>query len=488
MSKMPGDGTDKLKDIAPQNLLPELKKGIANARLYARRVAVDITSEVSMLNTFTPAKQHTGEKRTITIHDRSKRAYRFTVNSNGRDWGVLGYSIHPCLNFIHALFPTESDFQKGVTLAFEMQKKHLVFHKKLIDIHPIIGTCILLGRSIISRILNKNPALLTDLRLEYAHPTQWIESHLSLAEKSLNSIHSTFSALKERTSDTLTRSFLSDVQKECELLIVECCFFSFLLLDFTVKMMRHKDYTVPCVLKESAFSISPKEYAELEQDIMRLRSLYLEYVREDLGDLFPLPNRKNIIETGEIYLPSYVSIDDIEAILNQYAILWDSAAQGLSHNHAYPVKFGRAKIHNDMEIGIQSGSNNSEDRLSFRMPGFNIRIDKDMRHNMMTLDIGGVSLRHALSCAEEFLSTTQFDKKTPSLFKKESYADNQKVLLENKMALLAAVLMNASYPIGLRRKKTFSHHSREFVARDDYFNNFSNILAHIKEGLERPQK
>lgn len=478
---------DELREKSEINLVQDLKKSITHARFCARRVATDIHSEISKLNIFEPARLHKGESKIVTIRDRSKKSYQFVADCDGRDWGVFGYSIHPCLNFINSVYKTETDFQTGVERALITNKKHLSFHKKLIDIHPIIGTSILLGRSALSRAKTAEPEMLERIGYEQTHPSVWFESHMTLAERSLHSIESTFSLLKERTTDTLTQSFLHDVQQECELLIAECCFFSFLILDYVVLLMSRKAQIMPCTLKESPFPISSSEYALREKDILRLRSAYMEYVNERLDTVFPMPDVRRIAETGEIHLPVYVSISDIESIVSTYAQFWDQLATALAHGAAHPLQHGRTRIINDLEIGIGHGSLDSEDRLSFRLPHFNIRIDKDVRHEVITLDIGGASLKHVLSCAEEFLSTIFIDKKMPSVFQKETSGDDQNVILENKMALLASVMMHASYPIGLRKKPTISHHSREFVAKDEYYHNFSHILDCIKEGLERPQ-
>ncbi len=489
MTQSHDDCVEKLREKSEIELIPELKKTMLRAWNDARRVARAMRDNIGSLNVRTPARIHAGEVCTFSVQDKSGKSYQFSADSNGKDWGVSGHNILPCLNFLERGLRSEHEASTTITKAVSDEKKHNHFYKQLTDTHPLIGTSIILGRIGLSEFVKKHPEKFKAEAYVDFNPEQWYDSHLNSAQNALESINKAFALLHERCGDELTQRFLADCKRECELLIIECCYFSFLLLDhFMLRALRGK-FVLPCVTKDTSLVISPNDYVKYETDILRLRTAYVEYYKQSqLTDVFPIPNRSTVIETGQIRLPVIASMKDIEALLNHYSDLWGQISDGLAKSIAHPVRRGYAHIINSTQIGIQSGSAIAQDRLSFRTPAFNIRIDKDPRHKMLTLDIGGVSLTHALASAEENLETLLVEKKLPTVFKGVQDTSENKSRLEQQIALVASMMMGSSHGVGLRKKQTISHHSREFVGKDEYYDNFSHILASVKEGLERPAR
>lgn len=483
------DGLENLREQSETALIPELKRAVLHTWKEAARIRRAMKDTLGHFNVTKPARRHPDEMCDFTLSDKKGFSYQFTADSNGVNWGVSGYNILPCLNYIVENYHTEQNVTATIAKAVSDTKTHNHFYKRLIEAHPLIGTSILLSRIELSSLMATYPRKLKSEKYAGINPEQWHESHLRVAEKTLESISTAFSQLQDRCSDQITHSFLDDCRRECELLIIECCNFSFLLLDHFFKRALRNKFVLPLVTKDTPLTLSPQEYLERERDILRLRAGYVEYYKQSrLTNLFPVPDLSSIIKTGQIHLPAYASIHDIEALLQQYASLWEQMSHGLSKKIPFQFNGGYTHLGNGLEIGIQKGRSSSEDRVSFILPGFNIRIDKDMRHKMITLDIGGVSLEHALACAEEYLAAVKIEHTLPSVFEGVSGDLNPTIKLENKIALVASMMMSASYPVGLRKKPTVSHHSREFVAKDDYYSNFSHILDCIKEGLERPGK
>ncbi|MEK7648849.1 MAG: hypothetical protein AAB400_02945 [Patescibacteria group bacterium] len=481
------DGLEKLRERSETSLIPELRKVMLHASKEARKIARDMRDQIGKFNVTNPARRNPGVVETFVIRDKSGTSYQFIADSNGRDWGVSGYNILPVLNILHSPLLTEQELSTACSKAFGQKAGHNHFYKRLIEIHPLIGAATVLARTQLPGILARHPSRLESKDYAEFNPEKWYEVHLTTAEKALFSINKVFALLSERCNDEITRSFLHDCKRECELLIMECCHFSFLLLEHFLGKLSRNQCVIPCVVKDTSLAISPQEYLLREKEILRLRSAYVEYYNQSrLIDVFPMPDRQKVIENGEVRLPVFASIYDIEALLQHYSNLWEQLSSALQKNKSFPFNKGYAKIVNACEIGIQHDSAHSQDRLSFILPGFNIRFDKDSRHGSITLDVGGISLAHALACAEEYLGTVQVDKKLPTVFKGVSDEINPQIKLENKIALVASMMMGSSRAVGLRKKPTISHHSREFVAKDEYYNNYSHILACIKGGLERP--
>lgn len=480
------DGLEKLREKSETALIPELRKVVVRASADARKIARNMRDEIGRFNVTKPARRNSGAVETFVIRDKSGVSYQFDADSNGKDWGVTGYNILPVLNILSMPSLTEQVLSAACTKAFSENKKHNHFYKRLTEIHPLIGSAIALSRAQLPSILARYPARLASKEYAEFNPEKWYEAHLITAEQALSSIDKSFSLLQERCGDELTRNFLIDCKRECELLIMECCHFSFLLLEHFLGRMSRDKFVIPCVVKDTSLAISPQEYLQREKEILRLRSAYMEYYNQSrLTGVFPMPERSKVIENGEIRLPVYASIHDIEALLLHYKNLWEQLESGLAKKQPMHFQRGYTKMGNESEISIQRGSSHSQDRLSFILPDFNVRIDKDLRHNSITLDVGGVSLAHAFACAEEYLGTVQVDKKLPTVFQGVSDTIDPQIKLENKIALVASMLMGAAHPVGLRKKPTISHHSREFVGKDEYYDNFSHILSSIKEGLER---
>ncbi len=487
MTKSHDDGLEKLQEKSETALIPDLKKTMLRSWSDVRRIARAMRDNIGSLNVRTPARIHAGEVCTFSVEDKSGRTYQFTADSNGKNWGISGHNILPCLNYLESGLRSENEASAAITRAVSDEKKHNHFYKQLIDIHPLIGTSIILGRIGLSEFIKNHPQKFKAEAYAEFNPEQWYDSHLNIAETALKSINKAFALLHERCSDELTQRFLADCRRECELLVIECCYFSFLLLDHFMQRALRGKFVLPCVTKDTPFVISPQDYVTYERDILRLRTAYVEYYKQaQLTDVFPVPNRAIVIETGQIRLPTVASMKDIEALLKHYSDLWEQLSTGLTKGIAHPVRGGYAHITNSIEIGIQSGSATAQDRLSFRTPAFNIRVDKDPRHKMLALDIGGVSLTHALASAEENLRTLLIEKKLPTVFKSIEDTSENRSKLEQQIALVASMMMGSSHGVGLRKKQTISHHSREFVAKDDYYDNFSHILSCVKEGLERP--
>gem|GEM_PF-6794147 len=480
-------GLEKLRVLADKNSAPALKKNTDRAAVDAQRISREVSDSLARLGSFTSAKNHNGEHREFTFKDKSGRSYDYTFDSDGNTWGAFGYSIQPILNFIYKHYPTQQDYEVAVDRAIVQQQSHLRFHKRLTDFHPIIGTAILLARTTASSLSdNPNYAKMTKGRDSH-DAAQWYEQHMIQAEETIGMIDRFFSSLRERVNDTLTESFLGDAQKECELLIAECCYFSFLIFNHFMDGLEDRRLTIQLILKDSPFPISSRDYDERERNIINLRNAYLEYLHDKpLDHTFPMPSREQVRETGEIRLPVYVSTDDLTAILGQYRSLWSDLANGVRSNKAVPFKGGYGRLSNTVEIGVQSGSSSSQDRFSLRAPAFNIRFDKDPKRDVITMDIGSASIDHALACAESFLEQSVIGKKVSSVFRNTAGLDEKSVQMENKMALVASVMMNASKAIGLRSTNTISHHSREYVGKKkEYYDNFTHILASLKAGLER---
>lgn len=113
------------------------------------------------------------------------------------------------------------------------------------------------------------------------------------------------------------------------------------------------------------------------------------------------------------------------------------------------------------------------------------RVDKEAGY--LGLDDGGIDFHQTLAYAQEIRA--QDAKKEPhfhpSIMKSKARGGGQGPVLtsENKMALIAAIVMSAGREFGMRAHLPMSHHSYEYINVPDHFDHFFEIAQTLHESL-----
>ena len=482
MTSSSGRGMDGLRLEHLKKRMPELKDIARRTYKQVLTISRNLSDTMGSLDTFSQAAKCIGEIRTLTFSDKKGNSYPIEVIASKSGWRTVGHNIRVYLSFLQLLGSEEGAIHTMQQSIEQGDADSINFHLSLIQRNPIIGCALLFLRHHLQLARSIEKTAKYDAEV---NPAIWFSDTMRVAQQTHGHLGYAIDSLRSRCSDEISQQFLSDVQRECELLIAECCYFSGRIAIRQIEFLHKGNDSKQYFMRESPFPLTVAEYDSREQEILNLRNVFAEHF-ETLYSAFPMPNRKSIEKTGIIYLPVYLSSDDIAAFLQVFSSFLEAIADGIKPQKSFLFKSGNVGIINTLQIGIQSGSAHSQDRLSIRTPSFNIRVDRDDVRKTLGFDIGSASVDHALACAYDAMQATHDPSKGLSIFKDTTARrSGNSYPLENKMALVASIMMGATHLVGLRTKPTISHHSREFVAKDEYYNNFSNILADIKEGLER---
>jgi len=329
----------------------------------------------------------------------------------------------------------------------------------------------------------------------------WFKNTVEKAVKTDKTVGSFFETVRSEGTgnESELTHFLSDWEKEIQLNIAEC-------LNLASCMAIHIQNEDCAVLTSSLLvPLGGYDFRQAVQAVNDLagHSVYKEY----LGDI---SQWKQEPQNG-VRIPAYTSVIDVKRAIEAYERFWGRALDGINakdlklqkHDDAVSLLLGNAATvfvrprenpRAEARIDIQGGQPYS---------GLSIRVDNERGRNRISADMGGAAFQDAIDYARHVarLSTNknivmnykQMIDERGRLIGNDKIAypsimEFDSIDVGKKIALFLALAMQEGNAVGFRSGDFYLHHSREYVAKPEYYEHFATIAEQFVSVYRRIQK
>ena len=196
--------------------------------------------------------------------------------------------------------------------------------------------------------------------------------------------------------------------------------------------------------------------------------------------------------------------------------MWMYIRGGFENKRAFHIRKKEDRTYIDSDYGpsillrpkaIKDGLKRRGARIGIDLPlqdgtSFGLRIDRDEYTQSMTIDYGNLEIYHALAIAGYIFHLGEL---TPphdpyrrisffnaEMIEKKGESDEGVPLsLKNKATYVISAIMSTVTPMLTRIGRvgqSVSYHSRENIAKEEYYDNFSHIVANIQGAFENRKK
>jgi len=343
---------------------------------------------------------------------------RLKKNKDGK-WTPYPTGIYPCLDALRKVDVDGAlrNIQKLLQMKIAPHLPINVIHK-LINEYPIFGLAFFfryqsalthfeemgietLDRSHVGGQWADYPSFLEQAFIESTHA----------AENCIKDIDVFFESLNFDIDDELSRSFIADLRKDLEGLILECLYQAFSFSYGSESCPGPVASQIAPIL----FPITSDDYANYRNAIdsfieTRMKpALQGDYSEKEIKD-FIVQNENN---QGAIKVPCIYGIIEITQFLRLYEQMWMYIRGGFENKKAFHIRKKEDRTYIDSDYGpsillrpkaIKDGLKRRGARIGIDLPlqdgtSFGLRIDRDEYTQSMTIDYGNLEIYHALALA-----------------------------------------------------------------------------------------
>ena len=357
------------------------------------------------------------------------------------------------------------------------------YFEYLLALNPLVGTsAVLLYKESLDQVKGEES---TDKNTMFGWYKNAVEKAVRI-DKTVGNFFGAFQA--EGPEASLHNQFLADWQKEIRLNVAES-------LNMASCMAIHIQKENCAVLNSALFLPPGEEYtfqtAGDEVKALGDLNLFKQYSENVL-------TYKQKPEQG-VLVPLYISVIDVKRFFESYENFWSKVAGGISakdtaikpgRNSSTELHLGQAGI--VLVRPVETATAEARIALNGLSPfkGFNLRVDREKKKQQVSADMGGADFKHAIAYDRAIGQLSQNkqiimnysdmidDKGKLKLTDKTIYPSIMEFAdldIGNRIALFLALSMKEGEEVGIREKDHYSHHSREFVTKPEYYDQFESI-------------